>query len=156
RVGAVVWAPVLGNDRDHFGIAADDVAYPRHGWLPGVQGNAGRERGPNPQVALFELRQKLAAQVWEDEGREDEDPQRQGDDDGAILHGTLQQDDVERPYGPDDERLRLPHGVRQQEGGEHGGHGKRRQEGAHQSIAVRFRHRREDLSFDALHGKERN
>jgi hypothetical protein len=67
RIGAVLAAALLGKYRPHRLVAPNDIANACNGVDAGFQRDRRRHDPADPQVALFELRQKLGAQP----GRED-------------------------------------------------------------------------------------
>ena len=62
RVGAIVAASLLGEDRPHGRIALDDVADARDRLHAGFERDGRRHHGAYPHVAFFELGQELGAE----------------------------------------------------------------------------------------------
>ena len=61
-VGAVVGPAVLRHDRLHFGKFTNDIADAVDITVAFIERDRGRQRRTNPEIALFQLRQKLQAQ----------------------------------------------------------------------------------------------
>ena len=60
-IAAVVGPAVLGNDVQHFRMTKQDLAHLRRRRLARLQSHRRRHRCPDPQIAFFQCRQKLAA-----------------------------------------------------------------------------------------------
>src|SRR5262245_18665197 len=81
RIGAVVWAPQLADDRGHLGMSLEDRAH-LVGELAGVRvRDRVRHRGAHVYVALLELRHELAAEAGKHHAARDQRDHRQADRD---------------------------------------------------------------------------
>ena len=69
RVAAVVRPAVLGDDRDDFGMAQQDLADLVDERHAGFQRYGRRHGGADPQIAFLERRQEFAAEPRADETR---------------------------------------------------------------------------------------
>jgi hypothetical protein len=55
-ITAVIGAAVLGNHRDHFGVAKQDLPHPGHVRETRIERDGRGHRGPDPEIALFQMR----------------------------------------------------------------------------------------------------
>jgi hypothetical protein len=69
RIGAVIGPAVLGDDCHHLRAPAQDLPDSGHHRLAPPERDGGRQRRPDPEIPLLQVRQELRAEP----GREHED-----------------------------------------------------------------------------------
>ena len=115
RVAAIVRTAMLRHNRDHFGMAQQYLSDPVDHRHPGFQRNGGRHGGPDPKIAFFERRQKLAAKPRANQSAACYEDQSDGDGGSPVRKRPAQHRCVNRTQHPHHNGLDLADMLRQQE-----------------------------------------
>ncbi len=126
------------------------------GCLAVLQRGGHGQLSPDPEVALVEMGQELAAEPRAAERCETEEHNARRRPWRPVGQGEAQRRVIEAMQPAHDEGLGFLHLLRQQQGGEHRRHGERGDQRARQRISVGARHGPEDRALDALHGEQRH
>ncbi len=155
-VAAVIGAAVLGDDGDDFGVPQQDLAHLGDGGRAGLERYGRRHGGPNPEIALFEMRQEFGAEPRHQQSDEHQKGHPDDDHGFPVVERPPEDGGADLAQGANDDGLDLVHVLGEEVGGEHGGDREGREQGSDQRVAVGARHGIEDLAFNALHREERH
>src|SRR5262249_50311936 len=156
RVAAVVGAAMLGYDRDDLRMAEHHLAKLVHDRHSRLERYRRRHRGTDPQVSFLERRQEFGAEPRHQQADDGQKGRADRDHGLAVRERPAQDRDVSTPQRAHDNGFGLPHVLGKQVGGEDRGDREGRDQRPDQGVAVRPRHRIEDLALDALHGEQRD
>jgi hypothetical protein len=155
RIGGILAAALLGDDRAHGRIAGDDLADLVDSIPAGVERDRGRQQGADPEIALFKFRQEFGAEAHAEAPADDKKRQRDHGGHARVAYGKPQDVLIDLTQLAHEVRFDLVDFFRQQQRRHHGGHCECRDHGADQRVGVSPRHRPENLAFHALHREQR-
>mmetsp|Transcript_5519 Transcript_5519/g.13306 ORF Transcript_5519/g.13306 Transcript_5519/m.13306 type:complete len:1095 (-) Transcript_5519:4456-7740(-) len=154
-IAAVVGPAVLRHHGQHLGEALDDLAHPVGHLGAGLERDGGRHGRPDPQIALLERRQKLAAELAGQHDDADQEGRREAAHPADMGEGPAQHGFVDALDPAHQPGFLLGHPARQQIGHQHRRHREGGQQGAGQRIAIGAGHGAKDLALDPRHQEQR-
>ncbi len=156
RIAAVVGAAVLRHHGEHLRMAQQDLPHLSRRLGAGLQRHGGRHRRADPEIALFQSRQKFAAEPARRKSAETEEDQPRDHSDLHVGERPAQHRRIGRTQRANDHRLGFLDLLRQQQRRQHRRHRERRQQRSGKGISICACHRAEDLTFDTLHREQRH
>ena len=150
-VTAVVGAAVLRHHGDHFRVTQQYLAHLAGDGGAGIERHRRRHRGADPEIALLQRRQKLAAET---RGREHAQAQKDETDRHRYLEvgqRPAQHRRITLAQQPHDDGLGLLDVFRQQQRGQNRRHREGGEQRTGERVTIRPRHRPENLALDTLH-----
>ncbi len=155
-IGAVIRPAVLRDDRLHLREARDDPAHPVDVAVALLQRDGRRQRGANPEIALFELGQELESQQADSETGDHQQHDGNADHRRLVTNREAQHRRVDAMQRAHHQRLGLLHVLGQYQRAQRRRDGERRDQAAGQRIRIGLRHRAEDVAFDAAQREQRD
>ena len=155
-VGAVIGAAVLGDHGDRLGEAAHHRAHAIDVAVAFLQRNRGRQSGADPEVAFFQLGQEFQPQRLHGKACDHQQHDHAADHDDPVAQRESGHRRIDVVQEADDKGFLLIHLARQQQRAQRRGHGEGGQQPTGDGVGVGFRHRPEDVTFDAAEGEQRH
>ncbi len=147
-VGAVVGTAVLRHDGFDLGPGADHLAHLVDVAVAFLKRDGRRQRGANPEIALFQLRQEFEAEQTAERDRHQHEADRAAEHDVAIGDRPSQQRRVQPVQDQHHLRLGFLDMRGQDDRGQCGRDGERRKEPTGERIGIGAGHRPEDVALD--------